>query len=690
MAVAYFNRSASLILFLTLAVLLNSQKPANKIPKDCASIAVALKADQKIYPTRNLSRQTLFRRSSKNHNGLPPVLKTKAIINLLNITLATSYLVLLSGDVSSNPGPMKDPCGNCAKSCRSNQRAVQCDECDVWHHAKCIGMGKEEYVDICKPTASWSCMKCLYPMTFCMDGQDITPPISTSGVTNIQPQVRLTRGLKIAHLNVNRLINKLDGVRELLYDYNLDVLALSETWLSPDIADSEIDLVGYKLVRKDRNGSNKLSGGGVMFYVRETIPFTMRADLSLSNEELLWIEIIRQKCKPLLVASIYRPPDQNEAAFIDSLQNGFANIDSERKSLILLGDFNIDQFGKNNSAKRLLRSFAILNDIKQIINEPTRITEHSKTLIDLIFVNIEHRIVQSGVIHTSLSDHSLVYCVMKGGIPKVPPRKIEYRSFKNYNKEAFVNDLNQVPWSVISGVESVDDKVLLWDRLFSEVADQHAPLKFKRVKGTKTPWMTPKLTEIKRDRDYHHKKARTSNSTYHWNMYKKLRNLSSREEKNLKSKYYCQLIEDAKDDGSKMWRAIKEVLPSKKGSAIFSVFEKGRLHTDKQSVAKIMNDYFVSIGKTLSKAFGRNAPVTPVINSLSTNFHLNNVSVEFVKDTLRSLKRNKAVGLDKLSARLLRDASDVISPVLTELVNKSFTDGVFPKIWKSAKVSALF
>jgi len=93
----------------------------------------------------------------------------------------------------------------------------------------------------------------------------------------------------------------------------------------------------------------------------------------------------------------------------------------------------------------LLLLFAIELDIKQIIDKPTRITEHSRTLIDLIFTNIDQRIVQSGVLQTSLSDRSLIFCVMKAGVPKLPPRKFEYRSFKNYNKNAFVDDLNQAP-----------------------------------------------------------------------------------------------------------------------------------------------------------------------------------------------------------------------------------------------------
>ena len=63
--------------------------------------------------------------------------------------------------------------------------------------------------------------------------------------------------------------------------------------------------------------------------------------------------------------------------------------------------------------------------------------------------------------------------------------------------------------------------------------------------------------------------------------------------------------------------------------------------------------------------------------------------MNFVRNALKSLKSNK-VGLDKLSTRLLKDASDVIAPILTDLINKSFTDGVFPRVWKWAKVIALF
>ena len=103
-----------------------------------------------------------------------------------------------------------------------------------------------------------------------------------------------------------------------------------------------------------------------------------------------------------------------------------------------------------------------------------------------------------------------------------------------------------------------------------------------------------------------------------------------------------------------------------------------------------MNQYFVSLGKVLAKQF---QDVVPTVFTSSTppfEFHLDNVNVNFVRNALKSLKSNKAVGLDKRSARLLKDASNVIAPIINVLINKSFTDGVFPGAWKCAKVTALF
>ena len=60
--------------------------------------------------------------------------------------------LLMSGDVSPNPGPTrhwKYPCTTCQKPVKNNQAGLQCDPCDAWTHLRClqdaIRITKEEY-----------------------------------------------------------------------------------------------------------------------------------------------------------------------------------------------------------------------------------------------------------------------------------------------------------------------------------------------------------------------------------------------------------------------------------------------------------------------------------------------------------------------------------------------------------------
>lgn len=48
----------------------------------------------------------------------------------------------------------------------------------------------------------------------------------------------------------------------------LQVICVTESWLSSDIPDSVVSLPGYKIIRNDRNSH----GGGVAIYIAETIP----------------------------------------------------------------------------------------------------------------------------------------------------------------------------------------------------------------------------------------------------------------------------------------------------------------------------------------------------------------------------------------------------------------------------------
>ena len=71
-----------------------------------------------------------------------------------------------------------------------------------------------------------------------------------------------SKGLKIASLNINSLLKHLDEIRVLLEKYTFDILAINESKIDNSISNNEIHILGYDIIRNDRNGY----GGGVVLY----------------------------------------------------------------------------------------------------------------------------------------------------------------------------------------------------------------------------------------------------------------------------------------------------------------------------------------------------------------------------------------------------------------------------------------
>ena len=88
-----------------------------------------------------------------------------------------------------------------------------------------------------------------------------------------------------------------------------------------------------------------------------------------------------------------------------------------RLQLFLLEDFNVD-YQLRSTAKSRLQTLARAFLLEQLITSATRIMQSSKSTIDLIFANNIHRGVASGVYSLDISDHSLIFCVIKAGVVK--------------------------------------------------------------------------------------------------------------------------------------------------------------------------------------------------------------------------------------------------------------------------------
>ncbi len=92
-------------------------------------------------------------------------------------------------------------------------------------------------------------------------------------------------GLRMAHINICSLRNKITDIAEILSD-GVHILALSETHLDDTINDSVISVLGYTIFRRDRNAF----GGGVAAYVKSHIPAKILYDLMSVDLEAMWIQ----------------------------------------------------------------------------------------------------------------------------------------------------------------------------------------------------------------------------------------------------------------------------------------------------------------------------------------------------------------------------------------------------------------
>jgi len=73
--------------------------------------------------------------------------------------------------------------------------------------------------------------------------------------------------LKCFYTNASSLFNKLDEIKHRTDQY--DIIAITETWATDDMADGELSIEGFSMIRSDRKGG---IGGGVLLYVKSSIP----------------------------------------------------------------------------------------------------------------------------------------------------------------------------------------------------------------------------------------------------------------------------------------------------------------------------------------------------------------------------------------------------------------------------------
>ena len=326
-------------------------------------------------------------------------------------------------------------------------------------------------------------------------------------------------------------------------------------------------------------------------------------------------------------------------------------------------------------------------------------TGTSATTIDLVLTNVKENIHASGVIHLGISDHSLIYAVRKFMLPKTNPSVREIRDYKHFDAELFVEDLSQMPWNAIQQFNNPNTCWNVWKSFFTETLNRHAPIRHKRTRKNSVPWITPRIKDLMRNRDYHKKRAIKYASQTHWERFKKLRNEVNIQMRSAKSKFFHDKINDCSrsNDPKKAWTLINTLLGNNnKSNNLSELSVNDNLVSDPKSMAEGLNDYFVNIGPALAAEYeeeSNNSAQTTNdnINSFPcAQFKFSPILVDNVASTLRGLKANKTTGLDKIPPKILKLSASIIAPSLTYIFNLSLATGIYIDDWKHARVTPIF
>ena len=146
-------------------------------------------------------------------------------------------------------------------------------------------------------------------------------------------------------------------------------------------------------------------------------------------------------------------------------------------------------------------------------------------------------------------------------------------------------------------------------------------------------------------------------------------------------------------DSRRTWQTINELTSRKSRKiAVTSLKVNGLSITNPTEISNEFNNYFATIGPELSRNIdSADGDVhRRYISSTDQCFQLRPTRVNKVFSLLNKLNKSKATGLDKISARLIRECADLICIPICDIFNQSISLGIFPDDWKCVRVTPLF
>ena len=376
-----------------------------------------------------------------------------------------------------------------------------------------------------------------------------------------------------------------------------------------------------------------------------------------------------------------------------------------------MGDINLDL--NSTKAPSLVSDYLDIirsNTFSNLIDKPTRVTPNTQTIIDHVLTNDSESILTPGVLVYPISDHYATSCITSSDKPMHDETNsiYVYRNITAMDNNKFQNDLEIELSTLCHDLTSSSVTPEILDNSFNKlvdcitrVIDKHAPLQ-KASRSQKRilqkPWLTKGLLTSIKTKQMMYKNYFLSGNDLEKSLYKVYANKLTRVKNLSKKLFYHSAIMEQKHDPKKLWKIINSVIPPRKN--LLSCPPKLNIANitveDPNEIAQQLNNYFVKIGQTIAN--NSSHPINSsqldfkkfLSNSVSQSIVLAPPHPAEIYNIIDSLDTSKACGHDNIPPYFLRVGSEILAPILALLFSYVFELGIFPKVFKTAKVVPIF
>ena len=452
-----------------------------------------------------------------------------------------------------------------------------------------------------------------------------------------------------SHLNVNSLASKLIEIYEILQKGLTDIFFISETKLDDSYPNAQFNVPTFITHRLDRNNH----GGGLICYVKESIPHKNRPDIAYNNNgiESIVIQVETEKAN-ILFLHIYKPPNIHTNILNNAIEIMLNKCLLETKFIVIIGDLNVNFVKNPNQLTDLCDTF----DLKQTVKNPTCFKSiENPSLLDVILTNCPKSLTTTINLPLGISDfHNYISAATKINGPSNEPKVIYYRSFKKFNNDIYLKDLQEAPFHVSQIFDDVDDQMWYHNSLLSSIIDRNAPRKQKTISFKQLPYMNDNLRKSINVKAALKRKYLKVNSQQNWSKYKQQRNLVNRLKRTSLQKYFHEKCNTSNEKGKHFWEIVKPFMTNnvKLNSQNITLYENGSLINNPTDVCNVFNKYYINVTNDLSESMNvkqmsadqvidhyKNRPSITLINK-TVNNNLNDIEDNNSNNTTNTSNNN--------------------------------------------------